>query len=128
MKTWTRLHPTAKKTHQCETCGRTIHPGETYMRGSGYGDGEAHTWKECAHCEKYVELVTKRLGEEEYSFDSIAEWDEPKTIAEARVLIQWRRKWRNRAGDLYPIPHLVIDEDSMGFGWVRTIEPGEVAA
>jgi hypothetical protein len=128
VKTWTRLHPTAKKAHVCETCGRTINPGETYMRGSGYGDGEAHTWKECAHCEAYVELVARRLGDEEYSFDSIAEWDEPKTIAEARVWVQWKRKWTNRAGDLYPIPTIVIVEDRYGFGWPRSIRPGQVAA
>lgn len=128
MMTWTRLHPTAQKTHQCETCSRFIQPGETYMRGSGYGDGEAHTWKECAHCELFVQLVTMRSREKEYSLELIAEWDEPKSIAEARVRAQWKRKWTNRAGDLYPIPHLVIVEDSHGFGWPGTIEPGEVAA
>lgn len=128
MMTYSRIHPRARKSHACETCCRVIQPGETYMRGSGYGSGEAYTWKECAHCEKYVELVARRLGEDEYSFDSIAEWDEPKSIAEARVLVQFRRKWRNRAGDLYPIPHVVIVEDSMGFGWPRTLIPGEVAA
>jgi hypothetical protein len=129
MKTWTRLKPVARKSHLCEICGRTIQPGETYMRGSGYGDGEAFTWKECAHCEPFAKLVASRLREEEYSFDLLAEWDEPKTVAEARVLAQWRRKWTNRAGDLYPVPTLVIYEDSLGFGWPGTITPGqEVAA
>lgn len=127
MKTWTRLHPTAKKAHHCELCGRTINPGETYLRGSGYGDGEAHTWKECAHCEPLANLITTRWGEAEYSFETLADWDEPKTVAEARVRAQWKRKWTNRAGDLYPVPHLVIVEDSYGFGWPGTIEPGQAA-
>lgn len=125
MKTFTRAHPTARKPHHCETCNRTIQTGETYMRGSGYGDGEAFTWKECAHCDVFVQLVTLRLREEEYSFDVIAQWDEPHTIAEARVRAQWKRRWTNRAGHLYPIPNLVIVTNSIGFGWPRTIVPGE---
>lgn len=128
MKTWTRLHPTAKKTHRCELCGRTIQPGETYLRGSGFGDGEAHTWKECAHCEALADLITTRWGETEYSFETLAEWDEPKTVAEARVRAQWKRKWTNRAGDLYPLPNLVVIDDKDGLGWPRTIKPGERAA
>lgn len=95
------------------------------MRGSGYGDGEAFTWKECAHCDVFVQIVTRRLHEDEYSFDVLAEWDEPKTIAEARVRAQWKRHWTNRAGQIYPVPHLVITEDRYGFGWPTTIEPGE---
>lgn len=106
-------------------CQRVIRVGETYLRGSGFGGGEAFTWKECAHCEVFAQLVAMRFYEDEYSLDLLAEWDEPKTIAEASVRAQWKRRWTNRAGKLYPVPRLVIVEDSLGFGWPRTIVPGD---
>jgi hypothetical protein len=94
----------ARKQHTCVTCKRTIDAGETYLRGSGFGDGEAFTWKECAHCSAFLNLAAI-AWEEEYSevdFDAF----EPSTVTEMRWKVQWYRKWRRRDGDLYPVPSL----------------------
>lgn len=98
---WHRVHRKARKTHSCELCGREILRGETYMAGSGFGNGEAHSWKECLHCESLVQLVL--LHEDEYSFDVLGEF-EPATFTEARWMVQWRRQWTRRDGQLYPVP------------------------
>ena len=45
---------------------------------------------------------------EGYNTDDFCEW-EPSTVWEARLRAQWRRHWRRRDGDLYPIPTTYLD-------------------
>jgi hypothetical protein len=42
---------TARKTHTCSTCGRTIAVGEAYRRRFGLIDGTPHDNKMCLDCE-----------------------------------------------------------------------------
>lgn len=122
---WTK--PTARKWHTCEMCRRTIRPGEMYHRMAGL-DGQAWTRKECAHCRPLVDLIVQRHGYDEYDDDLIDGWD-PDGIPEARVWVQWKRKWTRRDGCLYPVPVLVTEEITYPKGWTVTrlvsIKPGE---
>ena len=49
MSEYVTTRPRARKDHVCSDCGRTIGPGETYLRCVGFEDGTAWTWKDCAH-------------------------------------------------------------------------------
>ncbi len=94
--------PTARKSHRCGLCGRTILPGEQYRRGVAL-DGTAWTFKECAHCRAVMDLADPLDGEYEYYDDVLYEW-EPRTVQEARWRAQHRRKWARRDGSLYALP------------------------
>lgn len=103
-------NPVARKEHQCALCGRTIRPGERYNRQRNVWDGDPYVFKSCAHCHW---LVTKGCpdslrefidwADEGYTTDTIWDW-EPSTVAEARLLVGFRRKWTRRDGSLYPVP------------------------
>jgi hypothetical protein len=116
-------HPKARQPHHCWMCGRTIRPGETYMRGAALDGGTAWTWKECAHCERLVTFINSIAYEDEYGEDLVIEW-EPATIAEARVRAQWKRRWTTLAGDLYPVPVILKHTNDSGFVHFDGVEPG----
>ena len=93
-------HPKARKPHRCITCGRVIDAGETYSKGFGIYDGDVMNWKQCLHCEAMLPHLDY---DDTYSSDDY-DCFEPRNITELRVLVHLRRRWRNKAGDLYPIP------------------------
>lgn len=97
-------HPTARKEHACQFCRRTIDRGERYLRGSGWEDGTAWSWKECAHCEAVRRLydITADGTYDEMMFDSWA--DEARDVAELRHAAGYRMQWRTRRGTLLPVP------------------------
>ncbi len=124
---WTSTHPKARVSHRCVMCGRTVHPGETYLRTAAMGEGTAWTWKECVHCAAFVQYAYGiSWHEDSYGEELLIEF-EPKTVAQARVRAQHRRQWRRRDGSLYPVPHVVTREDSHGFGRRVDILPGDPA-
>lgn len=127
MTHWTRTHPRAKKPHNCDSCWRTIRPGERYLRGVGL-DGTAWTWKECGHCELLSEFVVSAYGLEEYGGDDLHEW-EPANVSELRVKVQFKKRWARTDGTLYPLPEQVTRAQDLGHGFGVThvvgILPGE---
>ncbi len=124
MTFYQHTNPRARKQHRCEMCGRTIQPGEVYRRGFG-ADGNAWTWKECAHCEQLVRVAFPRSWNDESYGDDLFNDFEPQSIAEARVRAQHRRRWQRLDGTLYPIPNVIESEDRYGFGREDSIEPGQ---
>lgn len=104
-------HPIARKVHWCDGCNREILPGEKYERQVNLGYDGLFVWKCCAHCSA---LFGRVLTTDTYAADMaqdegldlaeyMPEW-ETITIADARVKLQHRRKWRDRNGQLYPVP------------------------
>jgi hypothetical protein len=97
---------TARKHHECSSCGRAINPGENYRRAWVVGFDESFTYKECAHCQAFVAFYLKEFcpdydGDGWYPSD-VEGW-EPETDAarehRRRFLIGWRH-----GRDLYPVP------------------------
>lgn len=102
MTFYTHTRPRARRRHECVICYRAIEPGETYLRGFGAEARTVWTWKECAHCEAFRTLADV-AQEDEYGRNDYEEF-EPYTVAEARWLVQWKRQWRRRDGQMYPLP------------------------
>lgn len=101
-------HPVARIMHRCELCARLIQPGERYNRQRLIGDDGPYVFKDCAHCEATVKILNEIEGdwydsEFGYSTYDLAEL-EPSTIQAARLKIMWKRQWRRRDRDLYPVP------------------------
>jgi hypothetical protein len=95
---WT--HPRARKEHKCDTCYRRIDPGEQYTRGSGVYDGRMTSFKMCAHCKVMLSFIDY---DNEYGPEDFIEF-EPASIPELRMKVYFNKRWRNNAGELYPIP------------------------
>ena len=100
--TYIHSRPKARKPHRCEDCGRTIHPGEQYVRTFAV-DGNVWTYIECAHCVAIVPLI--EWEDDGYTYDNFDCW-EPRTVADLRLKAQWRKRWTRLDGSLYPIPDL----------------------
>lgn len=116
--------PRARKPHRCQTCGRTIRPGETYRRGAGMDGSSAWTFKECVHCTAVVTYVLHLWGVDEYDDDLLPDWD-PETIEHMRIKAQWRRRWTRMDGDLYPTPRIEWHTDDSGFPRSLSLHAGE---
>lgn len=104
-----RATRTARKEHWCELCRRTIRPGEQYERQTNIYDGRLYDFKTCAHCRELIAHAPASLQEdidwadEGYSQDTILEW-EPRSVAELRLKVGWKRQWRHADGSLYALP------------------------
>lgn len=106
---------TARKQHQCESCRRTIEPGETYDKYTAIDPGEFTTYKECAHCNALAILwrLFSWTYAEGYDYDTFADFGRDAardTMRDARWYVQWTRQWRRRDGTLYPIPSVPREE------------------
>lgn len=109
----------ARKAHSCEECGRTIHPAETYHRTAGSYEGDFFTNVACGHCSvfrRYIDRADSNYCEG--YFGGTGEWvangywsasDLPSTTFEQRLALyrmaqHFRDRWRDRAGELRPVP------------------------
>jgi hypothetical protein len=110
---------TARKSHVCEECWRTIHPGETYHRTAGSWEGDFFTIKACAHCNVFRKHIDKADdGYNESYFGGAHAWvdngywheiDLPGTTFEQRLALYRMARhfgdhWRDRNGNLRPVP------------------------
>lgn len=95
-----RSYPKARKAHKCSTCYRVIDKGETYSRQFCVFDGHAYAWKQCHHCEAMLPYID---WDDTFSEDDYDCW-EPTNLEELRVRVHLNKKWRNNAGELYPVP------------------------
>lgn len=100
----------ARTTHTCALCYRTIDPGENYHYQRNVYDGQIYTWKECAHCDAMRRLINfydwwGDADEGGIGHDEVQGY-EPTTIAEARLIIGWRGKWRRKDGTLREVPEV----------------------
>jgi hypothetical protein len=100
--------PKARTRHACDNCYRIIEPGETYEKQHNVYDGRAYTFKCCAHC-----LVAMKRAQAlaEYELDDMywgsiesALCDYRQTVADLRLLVNYRRKWRDQSGNLVAVP------------------------
>lgn len=123
MTHYSHTEPKARKPHRCMMCYRTIDPGENYRRGAGMDGSTAWTFIECAHCSAFVRVAYRRYGDDCYDETLLSDFP-PETISEARVVAQYRRKWRRNDGTLYPVPTVEWREDKYGFGHPIAIAPG----
>lgn len=99
----------ARKEHRCSLCGRMIRVGEQYGRQTNIGDDGLHVWKECGHCRVLANLLDliDCCDEDGYTSETVLEFD-PETVAEARLLALFRKKWTRRDGTLYPHPERIV--------------------
>lgn len=106
-------HPRARKEHTCCECDRMIAVGETYFRATGLGydaDGHWETFTMCAHCEWAAKWLLDQCNG--YLFHGVQEdleehWhEEPllRSLDLGRRIILMRRRWRDRRGNLIPVP------------------------
>lgn len=115
-------HPRARIEHQCGECQRTITPGETYHRWACLDEGDFTTYKMCDHCRAVVTVGSSLTGCPEQWFwgmildhqdgdggfvaDIIRHDDLPRrhVIQMLRYVVLSRQGWRDRHGDLVPVP------------------------
>jgi hypothetical protein len=53
-------HHTAANRYACCECGRTIAPGERYLKITGKWDGVISAYKRCSHCDAVAEALKSR--------------------------------------------------------------------
>lgn len=97
----------ARRQHRCHMCHRTIEPGEGYRRQRNADYGDIWTWKNCAHCDVLMSILSDIGYDHDYGItsDDVGEF-EPRNIAEARLKVYWLHRWRRRDGTLREIPQL----------------------
>jgi ribosomal protein L24E len=94
---------TARKTHTCSECDRTIAPGEQYAYVSYGKDGEMGSNKTCHHCKIAAQWLYKHCGG--YCFGSIKEelaehYNEGYQEEDLQwLLIGISRGWKTLRGD-----------------------------
>ena len=98
---------TARKSHICHLCRRQIEPGERYRHQRNKESGDIWTWRNCAHCDELLNHLLRHGYDDDWGItsDSVSEW-EPESIAEMRLKVGWKRKWRHRDGSLYAMEEL----------------------
>ena len=74
MEFYNQKYVRAKKSHECEFCGKEIIPEETYSYESGKFDGDFFVRKLCQICFTMLVEFTKYTGEDEFQWDWIQEW------------------------------------------------------
>lgn len=109
-----------RKPHQCGECGRAIEIGEEcrFTTGLMQFDGWCSNYI-CHHCtfatrwlwvncSGYVDCGVRE--DLEYHLEDEAwNWPFATKYAMARVLIGMRRRWRNKKGELMPLPREIPD-------------------
>lgn len=101
--------PVARKRHVCEDCGRWIEAGEKYSRQFLIGDDGPYTWKRCAHCVAFWGMYYSEIAWDYWEGagpDDVVEW-EPVTAESIEHKRQFRAKWADHTGALYPVPTAV---------------------
>jgi hypothetical protein len=105
---YSTARPVARKAYACGECGRTIAPGERYVREFQVFDGDPLTFFRCAHCDVGAGWLVRTCAG--YIFGEILEdleehaGDYPAIGAELRAFVAAARaKWAVGAG-LAPIP------------------------
>lgn len=97
-------YPTARKSHHCDECGRTITPGERYSRTAAVWEGEFFTNVACLHCALARMIVDE--GDAWYSenyYHGLREWlgeyaSDQSTSWALRLLMQVDRRWQRFDG------------------------------
>jgi hypothetical protein len=104
----------ARKLHRCHMCFRHIEPGETYRHQRNVDGGTAWTWKCCAHCDAAIHILDLwqgwHCGDEGLTHVDFEEF-EPQTVAQARIKVGWRRRWRRKDGTLREVPTKAVSRE-----------------
>lgn len=66
--------PKAKKEHECEMCGETIHVGEVYSCETGKYDGEIFTRNMHLDCHDAFDELLSLVGESEFDWEGLIDW------------------------------------------------------
>lgn len=102
--------PTARKSHVCTECYRTISSGEKYLYESYVYDGEFHTCKTCAHCQVVRKWLLGECGGFIYTQteEDIREHAESRNygFAVKKLFIGMSRQWERKDGRQWPIPRI----------------------
>ncbi len=115
--------PRARIEHGCEECRRTIERGEIYHKWVCVEDnGDLMVYEMCAHCRAVVvvgasltgcpeswywgEIMNYRDGTSGFVANVLIEHDLPKgaTVQMLRLVVLSKRGWRDRSGELVPVP------------------------
>lgn len=104
---WHETTPRARKPWTCIECGRTIPPGEQYLRVAELYDGRWSTLRTCHHCDAAGEWLRAACGG--YLAYGLAEelrdhWDEGyRSILMGKLILGIRDRWHGGAD---PVPDL----------------------
>jgi hypothetical protein len=111
IETLTHKNRKARKEHECRLCWRTINPGETYNFQVHVDCGDLWTWKQCAHCSAMAEIIDlSSWCDPDEGYNHFSTWEyEPKSIAEARLIVCWRNRWLRKDGTLREVPEVAGD-------------------
>ena len=100
----------ARKNHKCEECNRIINVGEKYLYVFGVWGGDARAFKTCSHCEKGMQILTRKCGGYMHGgiYEDLFEHVRdilPWSMTAARLVIGMRRKWQrfDMSGLMKPI-------------------------
>lgn len=108
--------PTAKKSHRCDCCYRTIQIGEVYTRSAHTYDGDFYVWKECPHCTAFINHIGWDYIEDTtggYNRDSVYEGAEEYVLGSEKAteydrlqLAYFRNHWGDpETNELLPVPY-----------------------
>lgn len=108
-------HPVARKTHECDQCGRGITAGETYRRDAGIYDGAPYAMVCCLQCEAFGRELYDLGIEGEAGWPHLPdvdwrdlEWTDryetDDTVRLLRAFVLFRRRWCTPTGALYAYP------------------------
>ena len=99
----------AAKAHKCVECGRIIAVGETYRYDFQVYEGDAYSFRTCAHCQVAQAWLRRECGGYliEGTWEDIAEHitEYPELrFPLGRLIVQSRKKWQGRDGGIVAIP------------------------
>ena len=108
---YSKAFPTARRTHRCTECGRTIAPGETYERVNAMYDGEWDKFTTCAHCctgHAWMQQNCGAVMHENLVADLTDHAEEFRHagVGLRRILVGMRRQWRWPDGRMMPPPKM----------------------
>ncbi len=100
--------PLAKREHRCSECGRTIGPGEQYLREAFRWDGEFQSHKTCKHCEVARNWLSAECGG--WCYGGVEEDVREHCFGHGygmdlyRLAVGMAWRWRTPRGRLLPVP------------------------